>query len=71
MFFDLTEPESLVFKQSSDERQKIIDFHLVNKYLAGEYPRYLIPTRINFSGPIEWKELEERFTRIHFPKVSF
>ncbi|KPM06219.1 GPI inositol-deacylase-like protein, partial [Sarcoptes scabiei] len=68
MFFDLTEPESLVFKQSSDERQKIIDFHLVNKYLAGEYPRYLIPTRINFSGPIEWKELEERFTRIHFPK---
>lgn len=70
MFFDLINPDTLVFINDVEKKQKIIDYHLMERNLKRDYPYYNIPNITRYSGKLEWIELGERLTRLTFSRVN-
>lgn len=69
MFFDLINQDTLVFIDDVEKKQKIIDYHLIERNLIRDYPNYNIPNITRYSGKLEWIELGERLTRLTFSRV--
>lgn len=74
MFFNLIDHDTLVFIESTDLRQRIIDYHLLDRHYTKEYPPNLPSTNVSTlfmmkSAKIEWIELKDRLVRLSFVKI--
>lgn len=73
MFFDLIDLDQLVFIDNSDQRQKIIDYHLLHRHYSKEYPSILPSSNLSISlmtsTKIKWIELKDRLVRLSFVKI--
>ncbi|OTF75858.1 GPI inositol-deacylase-like protein [Euroglyphus maynei] len=73
MFFDLIDHDTLVFIESTDLRQKIINYHLLDRHFSKEYPPSLPPTNLSTlfvtTTRMEWIELKDRLVRLSFLKI--